>query len=133
MRGGWGLESLYGVVRKTPTEVGRCLRDAGCGEPELMFKARNPHRSGEVLARGKLVRSVSMVQTEKPPPKWGGACEEVEAMAQGFQEGEKPPPKWGVLCEWIALPRWPRCRSDSPPPEWDPPSLTTKLSMSCLP
>jgi hypothetical protein len=43
---------------------------------------RNPHRSGEVFARGKLVRSVSMVQTEKPPPKWGGGCE------AGSQDGE---------------------------------------------
>ncbi len=59
-----------------------------------------------------------LLRLEGRPPQWGGACEEVEAMAQGFQEGEKPPPKWGVLCEWIALPRWPRCLSEKPPPKW---------------
>jgi hypothetical protein len=82
----------------------------------LVESRRNPHRSGEVFARGlTMVRSTRQLP-EKPPPEWEGVCEPI--YLQSARVVEKPPPKRGGVCEPRAarLARLAGC--EKPPPRW---------------
>jgi hypothetical protein len=92
--------------RETPTEVGRCLRANSYPFTLSILQGETPTEVGRCLREVANSSSQLSAVREKPPPKWGGVCED-SWPAVTSATTEKPPPEWAVFLQ-----------AEKPPPRW---------------
>jgi hypothetical protein len=93
---------------------------------------RNPHRSGEVFARRQETKPMLRDFEEKPPPKWGGDCEDQGWLIDIWHTaGETPTGAGRCLQVSLRISRTASLKPDKPPPEWVHRHLPPSCQGSC--